>query len=316
MTNARGRLPDFFIVGAMKAGTTTLYDWLRRHPDLFLPDEKEPFYFLWPDGVARFQLPTASRLITAENWMVIRTEHQYRSLFARAGADQRIGEASTFYLPDPDAAARIKSACPDAQIITILRDPVERAHSAYWFQQSLGLEPAGSFRAAIMAELRGEREDWLYGWRHVHCGRYAAQIERYFRHFGEERVLVLKFEDLRADVRAVVRRVLTFLGVNSQILPECAPAANVTAIPRSGPMRQVKFLFSRPNPLKDTVKRAVPRPLRRRIRQTVFAAVDRYSARPPALVAADRALLQDLFEPEHRRLECLLGRRFTQWSAA
>ncbi|WP_342641200.1 sulfotransferase family protein [Rhodoligotrophos ferricapiens] len=318
MTAHHSRLPDFFIVGAMKAGTTTLYDCLRNHPDLYLPEEKEPYYFLWADAQAasRFRLPAGGRLIGADHWMLIRTETQYRRLFARAGDHELIGEASTFYLPDPKVPMRIKHAQPNARIIAILRDPVDRAYSAYCFQQSLGLEPAASFRAAIEAELRGERDEWLYGWRHLHCGRYASQVERYFRTFGEDRVLVLDFEDLKRNSREVARRVLNFLEVDADAEPADVPPSNVTALPRSYALRQLKFLFSRPNPIKDTAKHLLPRTARRQIREAVFQMVAKRSDPPPPLSTHDRAFLEDLFAPERRRLASLVGARFATWACA
>lgn len=313
-TALAGRLPDTFLVGAMKAGTTTLYDCLRHHPDLYMPEEKEPFYFLWADRAAdRFRLPAGKRLIGTEHWMVIRTEGQYRRLFQNARPDQRIGEASTFYLPDPEVPGRIKSAIPDPRVIAILRDPAARAYSAYTFQQSLGLEPASAFREAIEAERRGERDDWLYGWRHLYCGRYAEQIERYFRTFGEDRVLILEFQDLQRDVEAVARRVFSFLGLDPEIQLPAIPASNVTAIPSPGWPRRMKFLFSRPNPLKETVKHALPRPVRRQIKSWAFRLVDSHSARPSRLDPSDRSMLLDLFEPDRIRLERLLGRDLSGW---
>jgi len=309
------RWPDFFLVGAMKAGTTSLYDLLGEHPDLYLPREKEPFYFLWPDGqgAGRFRVPHRRGFIGADSWVVIRTRRQYQDLFRRAGPDQLTGEASTFYLPDPHVAERIRACVPRARIIAILRDPVDRAYSAYMFQRSLGVEPARSFEAAIEAERRGDRDDWLYGWRHLYCSAYSRQLQRYFREFGEDRVLVVDFDDLRRDPHALARRIFTFLGIDPAVDLSGRPPSNRTAIPVNPWAARAKALLARPNVVKDTVKHVLPRSLRRDLRHWGLALVDRFSAPPPPMTARERDMLGELFRPDLERLQRMLGRSFAGW---
>lgn len=310
-----GRWPDIFIVGAMKAGTTSLYNLLGEHPDLFLPREKEPSYFLWSNycSSTQFKVPTRRGLISADHWMVVRTQRQYQALFRRAGPDQMTGEASTFYLPDPHVAERIRLAVPHAKIIAILRNPVERAYSAYSFQQSLGVEPAPTFREAILAEQRGDRNEWLYGWRHIHCSNYARQLQRYYREFGEDAVLVLDFDAFNRDPHATARRIFAFIGLDPSIELQGREASNRTAIPANALATRAKFLLSRPNSFKDTLKHVLPRVARRELRQAALSFVDRFSKPPQPLGSDDRELLLELLAPDRERLRRLLGADFASW---
>jgi len=311
----QGPWPDFFIIGAMKAGTTSLYNLLRKHPGLFMPREKEPHYFLWSDHCSARQLKVPGRrgMISADHWMVVHTERQYRDLFRKARDGQLIGEASTFYLPDPHVAERIRSVAPRAKIFAILRDPVERAYSAYTFQQSLGLEPAPTFEAAIEAERRGDRNDWLYGWRHLHCSTYARQLQRYHREFGEDAVTVLDFDTLKSDPQAVLSRILAKLGLDPAVELEAKDASNRTTIPVSPMAIRAKFLLTRPNVLKDTVKILLPRSVRREMRDGALAVLDRFSVPPRPMTEAQRSMLRELCAPDLVRLERMLGRDFASW---
>src|SRR5947209_2405431 len=125
----RGRVPDFFIVGHAKSGTTALYEMLRSHPQIFMPDFKEPMFFARNPDLA----PAAAGAPTpfAQTGRRAETLEQYMQLFAPAASGQLVGEASTFHLFSPEAPARIAAAQPDARIIAILREPAAFLHSLH-----------------------------------------------------------------------------------------------------------------------------------------------------------------------------------------
>jgi hypothetical protein len=214
--SGRGRLPDFYVVGHQKCGTTALYLMLRRHPQIFMPDIKEPRFFA-PDLRSRF----ADRISAPGR---PRTLEQYLALFAAATPGQRIGDASPQYLRSREAPGRIAQARPDARIVAILREPASFLRSFHLQMVSSNVETRRDMRRALSLEdarRRGRRiprrchhpEALLYS-DHV---RYVEQLRRFHEVFGREQVLVLIYDDLRADNEATVRRVLRFLGVRDTV---------------------------------------------------------------------------------------------------
>ena len=232
----RGSVPDFFIVGHAKCGTTALYEMLRRHPQIFMPDFKEPMFF------ARNESPPAAgrgERSFAQTGLRSESLEDYMALFAPAQTGQLTGEASTFYLFTEQAPARIARAQPDAKIIAILREPASFLHSLH---RQLRQNQAESERDLLRAiELEGARRGGREIPRHAYWPaalmysdrvRYAEQLRRYHAVFPRERVLVLLYDDFRADNDGTVRAVLRFLGVDDTVdLPaiEANPSVSVRA---------------------------------------------------------------------------------------
>jgi hypothetical protein len=204
-------LPDFLVLGAQKAGTTALYEYLRRHPQITGPSWKEVSFFdrHWARG---------------ESW--------YRGNFpnlARTRA-KLVGEASPSYVFHPLAPQRVQEVVPEARLIVLVRNPVDRALSQYNHEVALGREPL-PFEEALDAEeerLRGEQErmaadpryfsrEW---WSHTYKarGRYAEQLERWLAVFPREQLLVLPSDDLGSDPARAHAQVLEFLGASPQRL--------------------------------------------------------------------------------------------------
>ena len=176
--------PNFLIAGAAKSGTTSLYAWLKQHKDVFLPDLKEPTYFV--DHYSPL------------DW------DGYLSLF-QAGADCRMrGEASASYLAAPEAAQRIYNALGPIKIILLLRDPVQRARSLHRWMVMAGYEWIGDFEQALAEEdkritddhFRKHNPEYFWSYMYFHSGLYHEQVDRFFRVFGRDRVRVFLFEEL------------------------------------------------------------------------------------------------------------------------
>lgn len=212
-TSALRRLPDFLIIGAQKAGTTSLYSYLRRHPGISGPLWKEVSFFdrRYARGVAwyRGHFPTVAR-------------HSY--VKRRYGLDLLVGEASPSYLFHPLAPERVAALLPNVRLIVLLRDPVDRAFSHYQHEVALSREPL-SFEDALAGEeerVRGEVERMKANsryfshawWNHTYLarGRYAEQLEHWLSVFPRERLLVLASEDLSADPAGAYARTIDFLG--------------------------------------------------------------------------------------------------------
>jgi hypothetical protein len=210
----RARLPDFFIVGHAKSGTTALYEMLREHPQIFLPASKEPWFFAEELHERTPPRPEGTP----------RTLEEYAAWFADAEPSQRVGEASVLYLWSRTAAGAIAAVRPEAKIVAILREPAEFLRSLHLQLVETYVETEHDFARALALEderRRGRRiprhtywpKTLLYS-EHV---RYAEQLRRYHEHFGRERVLVLVYEDFQSDNEATVRRVQRFLGVDDTV---------------------------------------------------------------------------------------------------
>jgi hypothetical protein len=198
-------LPDFLILGAQKAGTTALYAYLRWHPQITGPSFKEVSFF-------------DRHYAKGERWYRAHLPARRRSL---------VGEASPSYLFHPLAPERVARMLPQARLIALLRNPVDRAFSHYQHEVALGREPL-SFEDAIEQEderMRGEVERMLrdptyfshawWNYTYLARGRYAGQLERWFAEFPREQLLVLLTDELAADTGGTYRRVLDFLGVDA-----------------------------------------------------------------------------------------------------
>jgi len=212
-------VPDFFVVGHHKSGTTALYEMLRRHPQIFMPALKEP----------RF-LAADLRALVPSTPQQPATLEEYLALFEQAAPDQLAGEASPGYLRSRTAARAIHALQPDARIIAILREPSSFVRSMHLQMLQEHVEREHDLRKAFAAEeieRAGQRVR-----RYSDHIEYVEQLRRYHDVFGRERVLVLIYDDFRADNEGTVRRVLRFLGVDDAVEVE-AVEANPTVRVRS-----------------------------------------------------------------------------------
>lgn len=230
-------LPNFFIVGAQKAGTTSLYRYLQQHPQIYFSSKKEPHYFIWSDKDVEFLFPFG--VIETKNY--ISRLDEYENLFAKAGDARAIGEASTHYLVHPSVPEKINTAVPDAKVIAILRDPIERGYSAYKYNRMLGLEDIDSFQRALKEEPSRIAENWGYGWRYGSYGQYYDHVKRYINEFGRENILIIIYDDFIEDPIQVCKNVFSFLDVDSSFIPNVTAKYNVTIESD----RNVRFLIHR-----------------------------------------------------------------------
>jgi hypothetical protein len=278
------RLPDFFIVGQPKSGTTALYEMLRQHPQIFMSEVKEPRYFA-SDLPSSFQRQSDAPAATFDD---------YLALFADASPDQRVGEASTSYIWSQTAAAAIAAARPDARIIVILREPASFVRSMHLQLLQIRLEQEPNLKKAIALEdeRRQGRElpsvvaRWPQVLLYTERARYVEQLRRYDAAFPDEQVLVLIYDDFHNDNDATVRRVLRFLDVDATA-PIEAVEANPTVRMRSG---RVHDMVHAANQGQGSLARAVKATARvampsRRLRTEAFWFVRRHvvfgSPHPP-----------------------------------
>jgi hypothetical protein len=305
------RLPDFFIVGHGKCGTTALHQMLSRHPQIHMP-VKEPRYFA-PDRRTRYWRPPSSMRQHPT------TLDGYRALFTGARPDQRIGEATPTYLRSTLAAANIAAVVPDARIIAILREPASLLRSVHLQAVRNYDETEKDFRKAIALEdsrREGRNIPRLSQFPQVlmysELIRYVEQLRRYHDVFAREQVLVLIYDDFRADNEGVVRQVLRFLDIDDT-LPVPPVELDTLRTPRYvwlDQVMRVSAMARHTAPGAKLNKRLIalaPPPLRDGATREQLARRIRYIDTPPP----DRELMLELrrrFKPEVKATSEYLGR--------
>jgi hypothetical protein len=273
-------LPNFLIIGAAKAGTTSLYHYLRQHPDVYMSPVKEPAYYASDGG------GTASG-------DRIRTRAAYEQLFEAATTARARGEASPQYLNDETAPDRIAADLRDVRLIVSLRNPVDRAYSSY-----LGRLAGGTERRSVEEALRR-------GTYYFDSSLYHASLNRYFTRFDRSRIKVLLFDDLVAGARDTVQEVCDFLGVARDFAFDPSVKYGSAVAPRSAAVNTLFWKIVYP------VRRFVPE----RLRNTGLAgrAQQLLVRAPDPLPAAIRRQLQADFRDDIVQTEALIGRSLAAW---
>ena len=224
------RPPDFFLIGAPKAGTSALHSALAKHPQLFLSQVKEPKYYMCGDSPPPgYKGPGDAH--SNQEWIWQR--ERYLDLFDAAPEGALRGESTPFYLYNRDARRRIAVDRPDAKLVAVLRDPVDRAYSNWMHLWMDGLEP----RADIVEAVRHEQErvdaGWAPFWHYQGLGMYGRQAQDLFAHFPREQVLLLRYRELVDSPDGTLNRVCAFLGVEGADIASI-PADNSRPFVRDG----------------------------------------------------------------------------------
>jgi hypothetical protein len=273
------RRPNLFLIGAMKSGTTSLHGYLGSHPQIFMCLQKEPEFFakekVWSRG---------------EDW--------YLKLFAAAESEPVIGESSTVYsrIPHfPGVSKRIAKFNPEARFIYIMRDPIERTISQYWFH----------------VRFCGERRDMLTAIRedphYTDTSNYAMQLAPYVELFGSDRIATLTFEELSKNTSNVIQQLFTWLGVNASFVPpNLDQRENVT--PQIIVLPKTKLLNHVGRALKPLIPSRVFSAAKCRLQ--AYESIDRSSSSVDEVIE----FLKSIQKEQVARLEEMLDRSFPEWT--
>lgn len=297
--------PDFFLVGAPKSGTTAMYEYLRAHPHLCLPERKELRYF-------------GSDLDIRDRHAL--TPDEYLAYFAGCGEARRIGTAYVWYLFSKAAASEIAAFSPDATIVVMLRNPVEMLPALHAEHLSNGNEDISDFTAALDAEADRRAGRRIPQHAHLPQGllysevpRYTEQLERYYRAFGRERVHVILYDDFRDDTEGAYRALLERLGVDPSLGSPSYEVINPRKRVRSERMRH--FLARPPDLPRRVIRRLVPATVRHQLHAR--ATRMNFALAPPAPMPPEtQARLEEMFSGEIASLSHLLERDLSAWEGS
>jgi len=290
------KLPNIFLIGAAKSGTSALAKGVSAHPRVFLPESKEPFYFAYPGKKPQWSGPGDNNEFVVEDFAA------YRNLYANASEEQISLDASAGYLYSQCAADNVYAFDKSAKIVAILRQPAERAFSAYMHVRKRSTKEVADFSKALDLEQVRIAAGYEHLWHYRAMGLYADQLERWFAKFPREQIRIFLYDDFVVDPHAVYRQFFAFLGVADDFSVDTSAKSNVSGVPKSE--RLHKFLWSR-NPFKRSLARLTPSALR--------SAAWRSNLYRPQMTQDIKEELTDFFTPDIKRVERIIGRDLSHW---
>lgn len=273
-------MPTFLVIGAAKAGTTSLRHYLTQHPEIYMAARGEPSFFAHADNSQKFYGPGDNE------WTFVTAREDYERLFTPGAAYRARGEISPRYLYFEKAAARIRAHVPDVRLIAILRHPVDRAYSHFLMNRGRDCEPITDFALALEQEAHRLNRGWGWDWCYVGAGLYHQQLSRYIERFPRQHIKVFFYEEYRNDECRFFADLFSFIGVDNSFRPDTRARARKANLPRNYQLYRalerrggLKSLLASllPGDLKHAAKRGLhrlnatrPPPLDLELRQTLF----------------------------------------------
>ncbi len=284
-------LPNFIIIGAKKAGTTSLYNYCDQHPDVYMSPLKEARFFMYDETNPEHRRKP-------NQVFPIRTTDQYQALFADARGQKIRGEASPGYLVSRVAPDKMHALIPNVKLAVSLRNPADRAYSNYLMRVRSGQE------IWCLDNIVNEQAHWLQ------TSFYYENIKRYFDLFSHEQIHVILYDDLRRDGVYVARDLYKFLGVDEQFLPDVSFHYNVSGIPKTKLLHRIYSRLYQNHPrFKIIVKKFLPQ----KVRRTVTKIRQSNLKKPPSLPPALRNELVRYYKEDVLRLQELIQRDLSGW---
>ncbi len=295
------KLPNFIVIGAPKSGTTSLFYYLKQHPDIYLPERKELHYFSC-DRIRESTNGPGDKLV-ADN--LCSSRESYESYYKGVGEESAIGEVSPSYLYHSDASERILDELGRIKIIAILRNPVEKAFSQYMHLRRDNLETLG-FKEALKEETRRREAGFGDIWRYAESSLYTERLKKYVSVFGRENLHLILFDDFIDSAARVVEGVYSFLGVDPGFEVDTSQVFNRSGVSRSG---WVTRFLNEPSLVKSMAKTLVPERIRIPLRLKIM---DLNTGSKDELDEDTRRMLNDYFAEDVRALEETFGLK-TRW---
>ncbi len=310
--------PNFFVIGAAKCGTTTLYDFLEHHPEVYMSPIKEPHYFskdiIKENFSDEYKHYLKTRNVNLEDYLktnftrkiwewYIEDFNQYLQLFKNVTTEKAIGEISNGYLFSSVAAAEIKATYPNAKIVMILRNPAERAYSHYLANVRDGRTTL-DFKEELIVDSKKERKGWCISHCYNEMGMYYEQVKRFTDIFDKDQIKIYLNDDLKKNPEAVAKDLFTFLELGTSVDIDFHKKQNEARLPKSAGF--MKFITQ--TGLKRKIFRAMPIVIQNKIKPLFFK-----EGKIPKMSNADRAWLFAQFHENILKTQQLIGRDLSSW---
>ncbi len=309
-------LPNFFIAGAAKSGTTSLYNYLRQHPQIYLPPIKEVYFFATDIDNKKFRPNYARDVnINIDKWMEsgMKTEifqafisdwEKYKSLFRFAENKKAIGEMTNAYLYSTQAAKNISQKFPDAKIIMILRNPVERVFSHYLMDLRTGYE-SGNFMEELKKDMSSTEKGWGISNLYIELGMYYEQVKRFTDSFPGEQVKIFLYEDFKNYPEKVLTDICKFLELSEDYKFDFSKSYNVAYVPKS---KLVGRLLQ--NNIVRFIKENLSKSFITKLKMVFFT-----SKNKPVMTAEERKFLAGIYHDDINKLSSLINTDLSSWTA-
>ena len=299
------KLPNFLIVGAAKSGTTFLYQILKQHPEVYMPMNKEPRFFvssLYKNINAshpRYEYFIKTTVFTLED---------YIKLFESIKTEKAIGEASVAYLHYyKTAILQIKKVLENVKIIIILRNPIKQTYSGYMYLVRDGII-ALSFEKSLKMKKMRKKDDWrgiLYF--DKESGMYYNQVKAYLENFNKVKVYL--YDDLVKDPLGLAKDIYNFLEVDTTFVPDTTVKYNISGIPRS---RLLQRFLKKPNIVK-TLLRPITRMIPEQKRAKIISGLRYKNLEKPQMKPETQEYLKNFYREDILKLQKLINRDLSNW---
>jgi hypothetical protein len=275
--------PNFFVIGVVKGGSTSLYHYLDQHPEIYLPPIKETNHFAKADVRHEDFLPEYATDVRLDldayfkNGMPekihiahVDSDAHYHALFSKVNQETAIGDVSNSYMVCPSSAQAIKEYDSDAKMIVILRNPIHRI----WSQYLMNLREAKTSGKDLIQELESDAARDKTGWGVSHLylelGKYDEQLARYYALFPKENIKVIFYESYRDNPVETLREICTFLDVNAYYSFDFSSKKNTASLPRFEKLNRLMVASG----LIKTLKGLVPRSMRSSLSKVLYSDKD------------------------------------------
>jgi len=297
-------LPNFLIIGAAKSGTSSLYYYLKQHPQIYMSPVKEPHYFSF-DSQTKMTKGPGDTIPDA-----ITDLQEYTNLFNGVKNEKAIGEASTSYLYRVEAPERIKATIPDVKLIVILRNPTERAFSAYMHLIRDQREDIKSFSEALKQESIRIQNHWDPIWHYKNVGLYSEQLSRYYKIFSRGQIRIYEFDQFISAPEELLLDIFAFLEVSQEFTPDISMKLNVSGSQKSKIIYKIsKGLFNTPNPIRWISRILIPKVWRQKVTNILRSKnLEKQSIPYEAKLNLNKFYKEDIL-----KLEAILEKDLSKW---
>lgn len=308
-------LPNFIVVGAAKSGTTSIYQYLKQHSQVYMSPVKETHFFSSDIDPKKFRPDYAQALnkdLTAyvngpmdkEIFHAFVTDWEiYKKLFKNATGKKAIGEVTNSYLFSTSAAANIKQYLPQTKVIMILRNPIERIFSHYLMDIRSGVEKL-PFKEAVIKDMNKNPKGWGISNVYVEIGMYSQQVKRFMEQFPKEQLMIILFDDFKKDAAGVMKNIFSFIGIDTETNIDFSVRYNKAFIPKSKWVGKINSQRK----LKLFLKDLMPKSMKSLFKKAMFT-----DKNLPVMSADEKQFLVDLYKEDISQLGKLLNRDLSNW---